>query len=159
MWLVWFKFIGGASSTMKASQEDKEQWRIVIRKRWEQKHVTFVGIMILFFGIAWFWVNGNSAAMDAKNVIDFCAFSDLTTPNCYEAQNTWDNAIQGAWSFAVLGLVIGTIGFYDIERKDSQGNWPEYASAEPAHAEVESTTKKEKPKGSWRNRSHSDEEE
>ena len=159
MWLVWFKFIGGASSTMKASQEDKEQWRIVIRKRWEQKHVTFVGIMILFFGIAWFWVNGNSAAMDAKNVIDFCAFSDLTTPNCYEAQNTWDNAIQGAWSFAVLGLVIGTIGFYDIERKDSQGNWPEYASTEPAHAEVESTTRKEKPKGSWRNRSHSDEEE
>ena len=159
MWLVWFKFIGGASSTMKASQEDKEQWRIVIRKRWEQKHVTFVGIMILFFGIAWFWVNGNSAAMDAKNVIDFCAFSDLTTPNCYEAQNTWDNAIQGAWSFAVLGLVIGTIGFYDIERKDSQGNWPEYASTEPAHAEVESTTKKDKPKGSWRNRSHSDEEE
>ncbi|MAW22612.1 MAG: hypothetical protein CMA16_04105 [Euryarchaeota archaeon] len=159
MWLVWFKFIGGASSTMKASQEDMEQWRIVIRKRWEQKHVTLVGIMIAFFAIAWFWVNGNSAAMDAKNIIDFCAFSDLTTPNCYEAQNTWDNAIQGAWSFAVLGLVIGTIGFYDIERKDSQGNWPEYASTESAHAEVESTTKKEKPKGSWRNRSHVDEEE
>ena len=58
-----------------------------------------------------------------------------------------------------LGLVIWTIGFYDIERKDSQGNWPEYASAEPAHSEVESTTKKEKPKGSWRNRSYSDEEE
>ncbi|MGB1660448.1 MAG: hypothetical protein ACPHHS_08130, partial [Candidatus Poseidoniaceae archaeon] len=104
---------------MKASQEEKEQWRIVIRKRWEQKHFALIGVMLAFFGIAWFWINGNSTAMDAKNVIDFCAFSDLTTPGCYEAQNTWDNAIQGAWSFAVLGLVLGAVGFYDIERKDS----------------------------------------
>ena len=159
MWLVWFKFIGGASSTMKASQEEKEQWRIVIRKRWEQKHFAFIGIMFAFFSIAWFWINGNSTAMDAKNVIDFCAFSDLTTPNCYEAQNTWDNAIQGAWSFAALGLVIGTIGFYDIERKDSEGNWPQYESTKSDNAEIESKTKKEKPKGSWRNRSPSNEEE
>jgi hypothetical protein len=144
---------------MKASQEEKEQWRIVIRKRWEQKHFAFIGIMFAFFGIAWFWINGNSTAMDAKSVIDFCTFSDLTTPNCYEAQNTWDNAIQGAWSFAVLGLVIGTTGFYEIERKDSEGNWPvhEQASTEEKISTKVSTTKK--PKGSWRNRRTSDEEE
>ena len=158
MWLAWFKFIGGANRTMKASQEEKEQWRIVLRKRWEQKHFAFIGVMVAFFGIAWFWVNGNSTAMDAKSVIDFCAFSDLTTPNCYDAQNTWDNAIQGAWSFAVLGLVIGTLGFYEIERKDSEGNWPEIPSQEDANEEVESKSKKEKPKGSWRSRSTSEEE-
>ena len=158
MWLAWFKFIGGANRTMKAAQEEKEQWRIILRKRWEQKHFAFIGVMITFFGIAWFWVNGNSTAMDAKSVIDFCAFSDLTTPNCYQAQNTWDNAIQGAWSFAVLGLVIGTLGFYEIERKDSEGNWPEIPSQEDANEEVESKSKKEKPKGSWRSRSTSEEE-
>jgi len=159
MWLVWFKFIGGANRTMKASQEEKEQWRITIRKRWEQKHLALIGIMIAFFGIAWFWVNGNATAMDAKNVIDFCAFSDLTTPNCYDAQNTWDNAIQGAWSFAVLGLVIGAVGFYEIERKDSDGNWPEIESKNADDSELEPKQKKEKPKGSWRNRSSSNEEE
>ena len=114
--------------------------------------------MIAFFGIAWFWVNGNATAMDAKSVIDFCAFSDLTTPNCYEAQNTWDNAIQGAWSFAVLGLVIGTLGVYEIERKDSEGNWPVIPSQADAKDEAEPKSKKEKPKGSWRNRSTSEEE-
>ncbi|MGA0331768.1 MAG: exosortase/archaeosortase family protein [Candidatus Poseidoniaceae archaeon] len=161
MWLVWFKFIGGASRTMKASQEEKEQWRVVIRKRWEQKHFALIGVMVGFFGIAWFWINGNSTAMDAKNVMDFCAFSDLTTPSCYEAQNTWDNAIQGAWSFAVLGLVLGAVGFYDIERKDSEGNWPTYESEEKEVIDLESKSKskKEKPKGSWRNRSSTSEEE
>jgi hypothetical protein len=114
--------------------------------------------MIAFFGIAWFWVNGNATAMDAKSVIDFCAFSDLTTANCYEAQNTWDNAIQGAWSFAVLGLVIGTLGMYEIERKDSEGNWPALVSQKDEHQEKESKSNKRKPKGSWRSRSSSEEE-
>lgn len=159
MWLVWFKYVGGASKAMKASQEEKEQWRIVIRKRWEQKHAALIGIMFLFFGIAWFWVNGNSTAMDAKNIIDYCAFSELTTSNCYEAQNTWDNAIQGAWSFAVLGIVIGTIGFYDIERKDENGEWPVYESIESSEVDKQPKSKKEKPKGSWRKRSQSNEEE
>ena len=143
---------------MKAAQEEKEQWRIILRKRWGQKHFAFIGVMIAFFGIAWFWINGNPTAMDAKSVIDFCAFSDLTTENCYDAQRTWDNAIQGAWSFAVLGLVIGTLGMYEIERKDSEGNWPSLAPQEDVTQEVESKSKKQKPKGSWRNRSASEEE-
>ena len=32
MWLAWFKFIGGANRTMKAAQEEKEQWRIILSK-------------------------------------------------------------------------------------------------------------------------------
>jgi len=159
MWLVWFKYVGGASKAMRASQEEKEQWRIVLRKRWNPKHFALIGTMIAFFAIAWFWINGNSTAMDAKSVIDFCAFSDLTTANCYEAQNTWDNAIQGAWSFAVLGLVIGTFGLYEIERKDAEGNWPVMASQNHTTEEIANKIKKEKPKGSWRNRSSSSEEE
>jgi hypothetical protein len=55
--------------------------------------------------------------------------------------------------------VIGTTGFYEIERKDSEGNWPvhEQASTEEKISTKVSTTKK--PKGSWRNRRTSDEEE
>ena len=159
MWLVWFRYVGGASRTLKASQEEKEQWRVVIRKRWEQKHVALLGIMLAFFAISWFWVNGNSTAMDAKNVIDFCAFSEMTNENCLRAQNTWDNAIQGAWSFAVLGLVIGAFGFYEIQRKDGDGNWPSNNQETKDEPEANPTTKKKKPRGSWRNRTQPNEEE
>ena len=65
-----------------------------------------------------------------------------------------------AWSFAVLGLVLGTTGIYEIERKDASGEWPERPSKkveEPTQA-IESKSK-EKPKGSWRSRSNSSEEE
>ena len=66
--------------------EEKEQWRIILQQ--EQKHFALIGVMIAFFGIAWFWVNGNSTAMDAKSVIDFCAFSDLTHQTATMLKNT-----------------------------------------------------------------------
>ena len=47
---------------------------------------------------------------------------------------------------------------HEIERKDSEGNWPTLPSQEDANEEVESKGKKEKPKGSWRSRSTSEEE-
>jgi len=55
--------------------------------------------------------------------------------------------------------VIGTIGFYDIERKDENGNWPIYDTDEVNEGENQPTSKKEKPKGSWRKRSKPNEEE
>lgn len=160
MWLVWFRYIGAGSRTLQASQEKKEQWRIIFRRRWSRLHYGLIITMVTFFLISWMWINANADATEAKEVINYCEFSELTTGICIEAQANWDNAIQGAWSFAVLGLVLGTAGIYEIERKDESGEWPERptkAVKEPAQ-EVESKSK-EKPKGSWRNRSNSSEEE
>jgi hypothetical protein len=116
--------------------------------------------MVTFFIISWMWINADTDATNAKEVIDYCEFSDLTSVDCRIAQTDWDNSIQGAWSFAVLGLVLGTAGIYEIERKDDSGEWPERPKkivAEPTQV-VESKSK-EKPKGSWRSRSNSSEEE
>ena len=160
MWLVWFRYIGAGSRTLQASQEKKEQWRIIFRRRWSRLHYGLIITMVTFFLISWMWINANAEATEAKEVINYCEFSELTTGICIEAQADWDNAIQGAWSFAVLGLVLGTAGIYEIERKDESGEWPERPRKvvkEPAQA-VESKSK-EKPKGSWRKRSNSSEEE
>jgi exosortase/archaeosortase family protein len=160
MWLVWFRYIGAGSRTLQASQEKKEQWRIIFRRRWSRLHYGLIITMVTFFLISWMWINANAEATEAKDVINYCEFSELTTGICIEAQADWDNAIQGAWSFAVLGLVLGTAGIYEIERKDDSGEWPERPTKvvkEPAQA-TESKSK-EKPKGSWRNRSNSSEEE
>jgi hypothetical protein len=116
--------------------------------------------MVTFFVISWMWVNANADATGAKEVINYCEFSDLTSADCTIAQADWDNAIQGAWSFAVLGLVLGTAGIYEIERKDDSGEWPERPTKvveEPT--EPVGKKSKEKPKGSWRSRSDSSEEE
>ena len=160
MWLVWFRYIGASSRTLKASQEKKEQWRIIFRRRWSRLHYGLLVTMVTFFLIAWMWVNANADATGAKEVINYCEFSDLTTADCTIAQADWDNAIQGAWSFAVLGLVLGTAGIYEIERKDESGEWPERptkAMKEPT--QTGESKSKEKPKGSWRSRSSSSEEE
>ena len=160
MWLVWFRYIGASSRTLKASQEKKEQWRIIFRRRWSRLHYGLLITMVSFFVISWMWVNANADATSAKEVIDYCEFSDLTSVDCRIAQTDWDNAIQGAWSFAVLGLVLGTAGIYEIERKDNSGEWPERPTkvVEESAQAVESKSK-EKPKGSWRSRSNSSEEE
>ena len=160
MWLVWFRYIGAGSRTLQASQEKKEQWRIIFRRRWSRLHYGLIITMVTFFLISWMWINANAEATEAKEVINYCEFRELTTGICIEAQANWDNAIQGAWSFAVLGLVLGTAGIYEIERKDDSGEWPERPTKvvkEPAQA-TESKSK-EKPKGSWRKRSNSSEEE
>ena len=160
MWLVWFRYIGAGSRTLQASQEKKEQWRIIFRRRWSRLHYGLIITMVTFFLISWMWINANADATEAKEVIDYCEFSELTTGICIEAQANWDNAIQGAWSFAVIGLVLGTAGIYEIERKDESGEWPERPTRklkEPAQANESKS--KEKPKGSWRKRSNSSEEE
>ena len=160
MWLVWFRYIGAGSRTLQASQEKKEQWRIIFRRRWSRLHYGLIITMVTFFLISWMWINANADATEAKEVINYCEFSELTTGTCIEAQADWDNAIQGAWSFAVLGLVLGTAGIYEIERKDESGKWPERPTKvlqEPAQATKSKS--KEKPKGSWRKRSNSSEEE
>ena len=106
------------------------------------------------------WINANTDATNAKEVINYCEFSQLTTGSCIEAQADWDNAIQGAWSFAVLGLVLGTAGIYEIERKNEQGKWPERPSrTKEEPVQPVAIKSKEKPKGSWKNRSKSSEEE
>ena len=43
---------------------------------------------------------------------------------CGNAQIQWDNSIQGAWSLAAIGLVIGLFSSIIIEKPNDEGYWP-----------------------------------
>ena len=47
-------------------------------------------------------VTTNDEAMEAKEILDFCAYSSIATNQCMVAQNSWDNAIDTAWSLASM---------------------------------------------------------
>ena len=69
-------------------------------------------------------VTTNEQAMEAKETLDFCSYSSISTNQCMEAQNTWDNAINTAWSLAGIGLLIGAFTAIRIEKRDTHGHWP-----------------------------------
>ena len=54
-------------------------------------------------------VTNNEEAMQAKETLDFCS-SSISINQCMAAQNTWDNAINTAWSMAFIGLLIAAGG-------------------------------------------------
>lgn len=81
----------------------------------------FVAMMICY-GI--FSITTNEIAMDAKETLDFCSFSKLSTGSCIEAQNTWDNAIDTSWSLSAIGVVIGALTVFKFEKKNLDGKWP-----------------------------------
>ena len=65
-------------------------------------------------------VTTNDQAMEAKEILDFCAYSSIATNQCMAAQNNWDNAIDTAWSLATLGLIMAaavTIKINKLEEK------------------------------------------
>jgi hypothetical protein len=69
-------------------------------------------------------VTTNEQAMDAKETLDFCSYSSISTNQCMAAQNTWDNAINTAWSLAGIGLLIGAFTIFQIEKRNSNAEWP-----------------------------------
>lgn len=78
-------------------------------------------VMMICYGI--FTITTNEIAMDAKETLDFCSFSKLSTSSCIEAQNTWDNAIDTAWSLSAIGVLIGAFTLFQFERKNIDGKW------------------------------------
>ena len=77
-----------------------------------------------------FSITTNQIAMDAKETLDFCSFSKLSTSSCIEAQNTWDNAIETSWSLSAIGVLIGAFTIFKFERKNLEGKWPSQTEEE-----------------------------
>ena len=55
-------------------------------------------------------------AMQAQDTLAFCSYSSIATNQCMAAQNTWDNAINTAWSLAGIGLLIAAAVAIKIDR-------------------------------------------
>ena len=123
MWLVWFWKIGGPSRTLKASTID-EKYRVFVRKKWDKNQYLVLGFVAIMLLSSAYSVTTNEKAMDAKEALDFCSFSSISTNECMAAQNTWDNAISTAWSLAGIGLLIAAFTIFRVEKRDEFGHWP-----------------------------------
>ena len=95
-----------------------EKYKISIRKSWSKVHYLVVGFVFLMLISSAYSVTTNSQAMQAKDTLDFCSYSNIATNQCMAAQNTWDNAISTAWSLAAIGLLVTAAVVIKIERKE-----------------------------------------
>ncbi len=120
MWLVWFWKIGGPARTIN-SKHKREKYQISIRRSWSRVHYLIVGFVLLMLISSAYSVTTNSQAMQAKDTLDFCSYSNIATNQCMAAQNTWDNAISTAWSLAAIGLLIAAAVIIKVDRKTSTG--------------------------------------
>ena len=106
------------------SKKNSESWRIKIRSNWELVHFIIIGFVSIMLLYSAFSITTNETAMDAKETLDFCSFSKLSTGQCIEAQNKWDNAIDTAWSLSAIGVLIASLTIFKYERKDQFDKWP-----------------------------------
>ena len=117
MWLIWFWKVGGPERALE-SKNNKDKFQFSIRKSWNKVHfaiLLFAGLMLISSAYS---VTTNDEAMEAKEILDFCAYSSIATNQCMAAQNSWDNAIDTAWSLASIGLIMAasvTIKFNKVE--------------------------------------------
>ena len=161
MWVVWFWRFGGPARTLDATYADSDEWRLVVRKVWSQKHFVLVGLAVALMAWSAYNVTSNEEAMLAKSTLDTCVSLDLISAECGNAQNRWDDAIGYAWSLAALGLVAGLFGAIQFERPDGEGRWPSTLTTDaPSDVDEDFTPKSRHAatkKGSWKNRGSEEE--
>ena len=116
MWLIWFLKVRGTSTTIDSSNE---KYHVSFRKSWSKVHYAILGFVLLMLISSAYSVTNNEEAMQAKGTLDFCSFSSISTNQCMAAQNTWDNAINTAWSMAFIGLLIAAGVAIKIDKRDT----------------------------------------
>ena len=87
-------------------------------------------------------VRSDPAALEARATADMCAFNELVSQRCADAQNAWDDAIDGAWSVASLGLLSLATSALIFERPLADGRWPSTLTDEERKA-LEASAKEE----------------
>ena len=157
MWMVWFFKFGGPEGTLKAAKSTNDSWRISRRTTWEPKHWAILAFAALFVVLALSNITTNEEAIEAKQTLDLCEFSNLISAECGNAQMRWDDAIGYAWSLSAISMVMvgGTV--LVIQRPDEFGNWPEPTS-EAVHEPLKEKGHYKKKSGSWNKRSTQEEE-
>jgi len=137
LWLVWFTKVGGPSRTNEAAFQEKEESTFRIRKKWHLKHISLsvAFVLLIFFSILSIYANDDATA--TREVLSNCNFSELVTPECEDAQRSWDDTIQTAWSLSMIGGIgLSFVGItygkeFDFSKSSSEHKWDEEAT--PQH--------------------------
>jgi len=79
---------------------------------------------LILFLTATYMVRSDPVALEARATAEMCAFSELISQRCADAENTWNDAIDGAWSVASLGLLSFAVSALIFERPLADGRWP-----------------------------------
>ena len=72
-------------------------------------------------------------------------FNELVSQRCADAQNAWDDAIDGAWSLASLGLLSLATSALIFERPLADGRWPSSLSDDERRALEAAARKRNEP--------------
>jgi len=115
IWLIWFWLIRGPEKGAK-STKGTGSYQISLRKSWQRIHFVILGFVILMLISSAYSITTNTEAMQAKETLEFCSYSNIATNQCMAAQNTWDNAISTAWSLAGIGLLIAAAVAVKIDK-------------------------------------------
>ncbi len=115
LWLAWFWKVGGPSRTLEAST-NQDKYKFSIRKSWSKIHFAILAFVLIMLVSSAYSITSNEEAMQAKDTLDFCSYSNIATNQCMVAQNTWDNAISTAWSLAGIGLLLAACVVIKIDK-------------------------------------------
>ena len=122
MWLIWFWQVRGSKRALPTKRR-KDKYQFAFRKSWTRFHVVILSFALLMLISSAYSVTSNEQAMEAKEILDFCSYSNIATNQCMAAQNNWDNAIDTAWSLASIGLIMAAsviVHISKLEVKESQ---------------------------------------
>ncbi len=150
LWLAWFTWVGGPRRVKDRSMAGRDTWRITPRKAWQwsehrpawRQPVMGVALALILILTAVYMVRSDPAALEARATADMCAFNELVSQRCADAQNAWDDAIDGAWSVASLGLLSLATSALILERPLADGRWPSTLTDEERRA-LEASAKEE----------------
>ena len=102
-----------------------------------------VALAAILFLTATAMVRNDPVALEARATAEMCAFSELVSQRCADAQNTWNDAIDGAWSVATLGLLSLAVSGLMFERPLPDGRWPSMVAEEERRAIQEAAREEE----------------
>ncbi|MDA0877477.1 MAG: exosortase/archaeosortase family protein [archaeon] len=142
LWLAWFTWVGGPRRVKDRSLAGSEAWRIVLRRDWAwrstrpvwKQPLAGIAVAVVLAVLAALLVTNNAEAMAARDIVAECAFSDLVSDRCAQAQLDWNDAIDGAWSLASLGLLGVVVSAFVYERPLADGRWPSSLTDEEREA-------------------------
>ena len=132
LWLAWFTWVGGPRRVKDRSMAGRDTWRItptqsmdVVEHRpvWKQP-IMGVAVALILILTAVYMVQNDPALWTPRATAEMCAFNELVSQRCADAQNAWDDAIDGAWSVASLGLLALATSAFVFERPLADGRWP-----------------------------------